>query len=90
VRDAATLAAGATLGGGVGVGPRAYLGMRSAVRERVRVGAGSTLGMGAVLLTDLPDDETWAGIPARPLHRAADGHRPGERRARDDGTAVRA
>jgi serine acetyltransferase len=46
--------------------------------------------MGAVLLTDLPDDETWAGIPARPLHRAADGHRPGERRARDDGTAVRA
>lgn len=90
VRDAATLAAGATLGGGVRVGPRAYLGMRSAVRERVRVGAGAVLGMGAVLLTDLPDDETWAGVPARPLHRAVDGHVHGPHAVHDDGTAVRA
>jgi acetyltransferase-like isoleucine patch superfamily enzyme len=93
VRDAATLAAGATLGGGVRVGPRAYLGMRSAVRERVRVGAGATLGMGAVLLTDLPDDETWAGVPARPLHRAVDGHAHAGRPApgtHEDEAAVRA
>jgi len=31
------------------------------------VGAGATLGMGSVLLRDLPDNEVWAGIPALEL-----------------------
>ncbi|MBU4336197.1 MAG: NeuD/PglB/VioB family sugar acetyltransferase [Actinobacteria bacterium] len=67
LEDDATVCAGVALGGGVVVGSGAYLGMGSTVRENRRVGSRATLGMGSVLLTDLPDDQVWAGVPARPL-----------------------
>ena len=67
VEDFATLAAGVSLGGGVRIGRAAYLGMNSCVRERTRVGAGTRIGMGAAVLADVPDGETWAGVPARVL-----------------------
>jgi len=67
VEDFVTLCAGVTLGGDVRVRSGAYLGMNSCVREGATVGRDATLGMGAVLLQDLPDGETWAGVPARPI-----------------------
>jgi sugar O-acyltransferase (sialic acid O-acetyltransferase NeuD family) len=71
LEDYATVCAGVSLGGSVTIGSGAYVGMNASVRERVRVGSGATLGMGAALLTDLPDDETWVGVPARKLGDAA-------------------
>lgn len=65
VADYVTLCAGVVLGGSVRVGEAAYLGMGASVRENIRVGAGSTLGMGSALMRDLPDGQTWAGVPAR-------------------------
>jgi sugar O-acyltransferase (sialic acid O-acetyltransferase NeuD family) len=67
VDDFATFAAGVSLGGGVRIGRGAYLGMNSCVREGASVGAGATIGMGAAVLADVPDDETWVGVPARAL-----------------------
>jgi sugar O-acyltransferase (sialic acid O-acetyltransferase NeuD family) len=68
VDDFATLCAGVALGGSVRVGARAYLGMNASVRERRRIGADATIGMGSVVLTDVPDGETWAGVPAARLN----------------------
>lgn len=81
VQDFGTLCAGVALGGGVVVGRGAYVGMNAGVREHRRVGAYATVGMGAVLLHDAPDGQTWAGVPARP--RGADNGRARHRVAAD-------
>lgn len=71
VDDYATLAAGVSLGGNVTVGRAAHLGMNASVREHRTVGAGATIGMGAAVLDDVPDGETWAGVPARVIQRGS-------------------
>ena len=75
VDDFATLAAGVSLGGGVHIGRAAYLGMNASIRQGVEVGDGATVGMGSVVLDDVPANETWAGVPARPL-RTSIGRKP--------------
>jgi sugar O-acyltransferase (sialic acid O-acetyltransferase NeuD family) len=65
VEDFATLCAGVVIGGYVRVGRRAYVGMSAAVRERCWIGADAVVGMGAVVLRDVPESETWLGVPAR-------------------------
>ena len=69
--DFVTLASGVTLGGRVHIAEGAYLGMHSSVRQEVSIGADAVIGMGAVVLTDVPAGETWVGVPA---------HRQGENR----------
>ena len=70
VADFATLAAGACLAGGVRVGRGAYVGSGALVREFTTLGAWSLVGMGSVVLRDVPPGEVWAGTPARRLRAA--------------------
>ncbi|MEV4988861.1 acetyltransferase [Pseudarthrobacter sp. LMD1-1-1.1] len=68
VADFATFAAGVSLGGGVRIGRGAYLGMNASVRERTSVGAYATVGMGAAVLSNVPDGQTWVGVPAHEIN----------------------
>lgn len=65
--DFATLAAGVSLGGGVHIEEAAYVGMNASVHPGCSIGERSTVGMGAVVLSDMPGNQTWAGVPARRL-----------------------
>jgi sugar O-acyltransferase (sialic acid O-acetyltransferase NeuD family) len=62
-----TFGAGVKLAGGVTVGDGAYLGAGALVREGGHIGAWSVVGMGAVVLGDVPTGEAWVGNPARRL-----------------------
>jgi sugar O-acyltransferase (sialic acid O-acetyltransferase NeuD family) len=71
VADFATLCAGVTVGGSVTIGVRSYIGMQASIRERCRIGTDAIVGMGAVVLNDVPDAAVWVGNPARPLRSGA-------------------
>lgn len=71
VQDFATIAAGVRLAGGVVVSEGAYVGAGALVREHVAIGPWSLVGMGSVVLHDVPANEVWVGSPARRL-RALD------------------
>jgi UDP-3-O-[3-hydroxymyristoyl] glucosamine N-acyltransferase len=55
------------ISGSVQVGDQAWIAPSSVVINGVSVGAKATVGIGAVVNANVPDGETWAGIPARPL-----------------------
>jgi acetyltransferase-like isoleucine patch superfamily enzyme len=44
-----------------------YLGQGCTVRQELRIGAGSLVGMGAVVVRDVPPGSVVAGNPARRL-----------------------
>jgi acetyltransferase EpsM len=60
-----TVGPGANLAGGVEVGDHATVGMGANVLEGRKVGRWATVGAGAVVTKDVPDGETWLGVPAR-------------------------
>lgn len=43
----------------------AYLGMNTLVVKPVIIGVGAVVGAGSVVTKDIPDNEVWAGNPAR-------------------------
>jgi sugar O-acyltransferase (sialic acid O-acetyltransferase NeuD family) len=68
--DHVTVCARVALAGGVVVAEGAYLGTGCTVRENRHLGAWSTIGMGSVVLQDVPPQEVWVGVPARRLREA--------------------
>lgn len=68
VGDFVTLSPRVTLCGNVRVGEGAFLGAGATVKQGVRIGAAAVIGMGAVVIRDVPDGETWVGVPAHRLN----------------------
>ena len=61
------IVAGTVLGGSCKIGKRCFIGMSASIKNGVVIGDDVTIGMGAVVLRDIPDGETWVGNPARKL-----------------------
>ncbi len=62
-----TIANGAVLCGGVVVGERCNIAPNACVRQRIRIGNDVTVGLGAVVIKDIPDNSVCAGNPAKRL-----------------------
>lgn len=71
VDDFATIAGGAAISGHVHLGRACYVGTNASLREGVRIGDGALVGMGSVVLRDVPADTTVAGVPAVELSSRA-------------------
>jgi acetyltransferase-like isoleucine patch superfamily enzyme len=67
IEDRVTLTSGVVLAGDVHVEEGCYLGQSSTVRELLRIGKGSIIGMGAVVLHNVPPNSVVVGNPARRL-----------------------
>ncbi|KIC63410.1 acetyltransferase [Chryseobacterium taiwanense] len=61
------IAPGAVLAGNVHVGENSFIGANSVVKQGVKIGDAVTVGAGSVVIKDIPDNEIWAGNPAKKL-----------------------
>ncbi|VXC25720.1 Lipid carrier : UDP-N-acetylgalactosaminyltransferase [Pseudomonas sp. 9AZ] len=63
--DAVHISPGSRLAGGVQVGDLSWVGIGSSVRQLVRIGERVMVGAGSAVVSDIPDDVTVAGVPAK-------------------------
>lgn len=69
--DFVTVGAAVCLAGGVHVQEGAYLGAGCQIRGALTIGSWALVGMGAVVLADVPPGEVWTGVPASFLRTVA-------------------
>jgi UDP-perosamine 4-acetyltransferase len=67
IGTAAHVAPACALAGKVQVGARALLGIGCAVRPGISIGDDAVVGAGAAVVSDVPPEATFAGVPARRL-----------------------
>jgi UDP-3-O-[3-hydroxymyristoyl] glucosamine N-acyltransferase len=63
----AAVIAHAMIGGSTEIGDYGWIAPSAALMNGLRIGNGATVGLGAVVTKNIPDNETWAGVPAMPL-----------------------
>jgi len=61
------IAPGAHIGGGAVLGEGALIGIGASIVPSIQIGKKATVGAGAVVVNDVPDGVTVAGVPARPI-----------------------
>jgi len=69
VGRAAVVIANSMIGGSVSVGPRAWIAPSTSVLNGLKVGRDAYTGMGAVVIRDVEDEDTVAGVPARSIRK---------------------
>lgn len=67
IEDYVTVAPRAVLLGRVKIGEGAYIGANSTILPGLTIGKGAVVGAGAVVTKNVPDAQTWVGIPAKKI-----------------------
>jgi len=65
VGEFAHIAPNAALGGNVEVGQKTLIGIGASVRPGAVIGKSCVIGAGAAVVSDVPDKQTFIGVPAR-------------------------
>ncbi|MFL1915356.1 UDP-3-O-(3-hydroxymyristoyl)glucosamine N-acyltransferase [Plesiomonas shigelloides] len=69
IKENATLTAGVILCGHVTIGNQTRMAPNSTVKQRLSIGSNCIVGLGAVVLKNVPDDDVMIGNPATSLKR---------------------
>ena len=59
--------ANAMLGGSSSIGENSWIAPSATIRDTVAIGKNTLVGMGALVTKNIPDNETWAGFPAKKI-----------------------
>ena len=65
--DFVHLAPNTSIGGGTRIGTCTQIGIGASVIQNITIGENVIVGAGAVVITDLPDNCTAVGVPAKPI-----------------------
>lgn len=65
--NAVHISPGARLAGGVCVGDESWVGIGSSVRQLINIGQSVVVGAGSAVVSDIPNDMVFAGVPAKRL-----------------------
>ena len=69
IDDYSFIANSVSTGGYVKFGKNVFIGMNSTIRERLKIGSKSIVGMGSVVLDDIPSKNIFVGNPAKLLEK---------------------
>jgi sugar O-acyltransferase (sialic acid O-acetyltransferase NeuD family) len=67
IDDFVHIAPAATLAGNVKIGKSSFVGANSVSKQNMILGSRAILGAGSVLVSHLPNNETWVGNPAKKI-----------------------
>ncbi len=56
------IVAGTVIGGSTEIGDRCFLGINCSIKNKVKIGNDVTIGMGAIVLSDVPDNTVVKGL----------------------------
>ena len=67
IGDFVHLSPNASIGGGVKIGSGTHIGIGATIIQNIVIGSNVIIGAGAVVVSDIPEDCTAVGIPAKPI-----------------------